>query len=243
MSVHASNVSATVENFDASEINLEQRADPEEGNDVLNDQEEIMNIGEFVFNHITAEVQGSICKSIRRKIALNSKILIKVCTSLDVSMYICFLFMSLFLLIQKNSLIRFELNWLVYVSLITTFLQGIICIWILKLIIEAGYEYKIYMTYIIYRAISTLVIFFMIAGICLRHLIAVPEGMEEPYGDILKYYCIVNFVLVTCGSIYIVISTIIYSFHCSVVKEFYKIVSIIVEAQNQEKKMKNDMEI
>jgi hypothetical protein len=88
MSAYTANVMATVENFEGSNIDLEQGSNAQNPEDAVQDQNEIMNIGEFVFNHITAEVQGSIYKSIRRQVALNSKILIKTCTSLDVSMYI-----------------------------------------------------------------------------------------------------------------------------------------------------------
>lgn len=66
----------TQDNLDASDIEI--------GNQVqrhierANSHEEaVINIGEFVFNHITAERNGSIYQTIRRKVAIHSKILIK----------------------------------------------------------------------------------------------------------------------------------------------------------------------
>ena len=75
MSVHTSNVMATVENFNMSEIDLENP----DANAVQEDrqQAEMQNIGEFVFNHITAETSGSCVKSTRRRVAIHSKCLIK----------------------------------------------------------------------------------------------------------------------------------------------------------------------
>lgn len=74
MSVHTSNVMATIENFEMSELDLEN---PSEVNDhsqnVIDNENEMLNIGEFVFNHITAETDGSFLRSIRRKVAIHSK--------------------------------------------------------------------------------------------------------------------------------------------------------------------------
>jgi hypothetical protein len=50
---------ATRENFNATEIDLEANAVPEVQSEVINNDEEMMNIGEFVFDHITAPTTGS----------------------------------------------------------------------------------------------------------------------------------------------------------------------------------------
>ena len=47
-------------------------------------------------------------------------------------------------------------------------------------------------------------------------------------------------ILVIC---YILVSSVVYAFHLSVVKEFYKIVAIIVEAHSQHKTNRYDIEI
>lgn len=158
-------------------------------------------------------------------------------------MYITFLFLSLFLLVQKNTVIAFSLSWQTYCSLIATFIEGIICIWILKLIIEAGYEHKIYTTYIIYRLISIILIMLSVLTISIQHLTSPPKDISSTKKSILTYYLIVTTGCNICLIAYVVVSSIIYSFHMSVVKEFYKIVAIIVEAHNQFKKNKNDLEV
>ena len=71
--VHTSNVMATIENFEMSEIDLEQNDRPDAENDSAANRDEMMNIGEFVFNHITAETDGSFVKYLRRKVAIHSK--------------------------------------------------------------------------------------------------------------------------------------------------------------------------
>lgn len=234
---------ATVDNFEMTEIDLEQNREDRERVDVGNNETEMMNIGEFVFNHITAESHGSLVKNIRRKVAIHSKILIKTCTIIDVTIYILFLFLSLFLLVQKSTLISLDLSWLVYLSMVTTFIDGIICIWLLKLIIEAGYEHRIYTVYIFFRFVSILVVFLLILIVSMRHIINPPSGLTSAKKDILNYYLIISLSGIILWIIYIFVSTVIYSFHLSVVKEFYRIVAIIVEAQSQYAKPKNEMEI
>ena len=159
------------------------------------------------------------------------------------SIYISLLFISLFLLVQKNTVVSLKLNWLVYTSLVVTFVEGIICIWILKLIIEAGYEHKIYLTYILYRLLSLLGIMLVVAVISVQHLMRQPEDISSTKKDILKYYLI--FSLTGMGLIitYLLFTSVVYSLHMSVVKEFYKIVALIVEAQSQYQKNKQDIEI
>jgi hypothetical protein len=235
---------ATIENFEMSEMDIENPSDLNDQNqNVIDNESEMLNIGEFVFNHITAETDGSFLQLIRRKVAIHSKWLIKVCTIIDVAMYITFLFLSLFLLVQKNTVIAFSLSWQTYCSLIATFIEGIICIWILKLIIEAGYEHKIYTTYILYRLISIILIMLSILTISIQHLTNPPKDLTGTKKNILIYYLIVTTGCNLWLMAYIVVSSVIYSFHMSVVKEFYKIVAIIVEAHNQYKKNKNDLEV
>lgn len=159
------------------------------------------------------------------------------------SIYISLLFISLFLLVQKNTVVSLKLNWLVYTSLVITFVEGIICIWILKLIIEAGYEHKIYMTYILYRLLSLLGIMIVVAVISTQHLMEPPQDISSTKKDILKYYLIFSLTGMGMIASYLLFSSVVYSFHLSVVKEFYKIVALIVEAQSQYQKNKQDMEI
>lgn len=159
------------------------------------------------------------------------------------SIYISLLFISLFLLVQKNTVVSLKLNWLVYTSLVITFVEGIICIWILKLIIEAGYEHKIYMTYILYRLLSLLGIMLVVAVISTQHLMEPPQDISSTKKDILKYYLIFSLTGMGMIASYLIFSSVVYSFHLSVVKEFYKIVALIVEAQSQYQKNKQDMEI
>lgn len=234
---------ATVENFEMTEIDLEQNNSIREHTDVAQNEAEMMNIGEFVFNHITAEAHGSLLKSIRRKVAIHSKVLIKSCTIIDISIYIWFLFLSLFLLVQKNTVVSLNLTWIVYWSLCATFVEGIVWIWLLKLIIEAGYEHKIYATYIIFRILSILLIFTLISVLSVQHLVEPPGGLSDTRRKILKYYMRTTLSFVGILTIYFLTSSAIYSLHLSVVKEFYKIVAIIVEAQNQYKKPRHEMEI
>lgn len=81
MSSNTSNVMATIENFEITEMDLEQNDIQRNAqNDVINNEAEMMNIGEFVFNHITAETHGSCIMAIRRKVAIYSKLLIKAWT-------------------------------------------------------------------------------------------------------------------------------------------------------------------
>ena len=159
------------------------------------------------------------------------------------AVYITFLFLSLFLLVQKNTVIAFSLSWQTYCSLIATFIEGIICIWILKLIIEAGYDHKIYTTYILYRLISIILIMLAVLTISIQHLTSPPKDLSPTKKSILTYYLVVTSGCNVTLMAYVVVSSVIYSFHMSVVKEFYKIVAIIVEAHDQYKKTKNDLEV
>jgi hypothetical protein len=77
MSANTSNVLATADNFDVSQLDLEIQARNISEDNPEREQDEILNIGEFVFNHITAESTGTFLKSIRRKVAIYSKCLIK----------------------------------------------------------------------------------------------------------------------------------------------------------------------
>jgi len=243
MSVHSSNILATNDNFNLTDIDLENNG---VNNDVESDvqqQNEIINIGEFVFNHITAESNGSFIGTLRRKVAIYSKWLIKTWTIADVIIYISFLFLSLFLLVQKNTIIALKLNWIIYASLVATFLNGIVCIWILKLVIEAGYEHRIYLTYLIYRILSICVIMLIVLVKSVDHLNDPPRDLSSTKSDILFYYLVTTMACSVCITIYIAWSSIVYLLHLSIVKEFYKIVTIIVESQAQYAKMKKELDI
>lgn len=110
-----------------------------------------------------------------------------------------------------------------------TFVIGVICIWILKLIIEAGYDHKIYITYIVTRLTSNTVIMSLVIGISTSHMIDPPDT-DFLKGEILKYYLQITLSGAVVALVYLLLSSIVYYFHMSVVKQFYKIVSIIVEA-------------
>ena len=94
------NLEISSNNLDASEINIENQVQQHITRASSND-EAVINIEEFIFNHITAERDGSIFQDIRRKVAIHSKILIKSWTIIDIVLYILFLFIPVFLIIQK----------------------------------------------------------------------------------------------------------------------------------------------
>lgn len=125
------------------------------------------------------------------------------------------------------------MDWLAYTSMIITFLNGIVLIWILKLVIEAGYEHKVYTKYLLYRALSILCLLIVIMAISFDHLISPPENLDSTKQNLLNNYMISTITLQSIAVVYIVISTIVYTFHLSIVKEFYKIVSIIIETREQ----------
>ena len=100
MTSNPRNVVITADNLNASDIDIENQVQRHIARASSHD-EAVINIGEFVFNHITAEREGSIFQAIRRKVAIHSKILIKSWTIIDIVLYILFLFISLFLLVQK----------------------------------------------------------------------------------------------------------------------------------------------
>jgi hypothetical protein len=162
---------------------------------------------------------------------------------IDVSIYVCFLFISLFLLIQNSAVIKLQEKWYIYVLHIFVFLEGILCIWLLKIIIAGGYEHKIYVTYILYRFISISVLFSIISIISVFHLLTPQDDISDLHKDILDYYLLITLAIIFLIWTYLIISTVVYSFHCSIVKTFYKIVAIIVEVQSQSYKERNGVEV
>lgn len=59
MSANASNMMTTVQNLDISELDLENNRAQNRENSSDQQQNDMMNISEFVFNHITAETGGT----------------------------------------------------------------------------------------------------------------------------------------------------------------------------------------
>lgn len=116
-----------------------------------------------------------------------------------------------------------------------TFIDGIICIWILKLVIEHGYEHRVYISYILVRLISITVLASLISGISISSFIHIPSKRDSQQ-DVLYYYYILTICLALLLLVYIILSSIIYSFHMLVVKEFYRIVGIIIEAHLYQRK-------
>lgn len=228
MSYVTNNVFVTEDNADISD--LEDAADSVSSNGEEEDEEEMMNIGEFVFNHMTAERSGSCMKRFRRRMTLSSKCIIKTFTIIDVWIFIALLFLSLFLLVQKNLVVNLKLNWFTYVTLVFSFIEGIICIWILKLIIESGYEKKSYLSYIIYRCLSLLVIMVLVMVSWIDHLSNPPDSSTSLKQSTLKYFMLFNFIWCLCLAFYVIWTTVIYSVHMSIVNEFYRIVTVIAQA-------------
>ena len=96
MAQQTSNALVTLETFNISQLDLENQVQrPREGGG-NNEEDEILNIGEFVFDHITRETDGSIIQRLRRRVAIHSKLVIKSCTFIDMITYILFLLISLF---------------------------------------------------------------------------------------------------------------------------------------------------
>lgn len=77
----------------------------------------------------------------------------------------------------------------------------------------------------------------------MHHLLSPPEDLKGSKKDILRFYMYVSVTGIWLLIVYIIVSSAIYSFHLSVVKEFYKIVAIIVEAHGQFKKEQKELEI
>ena len=74
-------------------------------------------------------------------------------------------------------------------------------------------------------------------------LINPPEDVSSLKKTVLHNYLIVSIILQMFIVIYVTISTVIYSFHLSVVKEFYYIVSVIIESREQNSKTKKELDI
>ena len=198
MSAQATNAMITLENFNISELDLENQAQRPQNRNSDNEDEEILNIGEFVFNHIIRKTNGSITQSIRRRIAIHSKLFIKSWTFIDITIYICFLIISLFLLVQNGTIIAIQMTWLVYTCLVLTFIEGIVWVWILKVVIEAGYHHKIYITYILFRLISITILMSTIAGISLSQLFQLLETSDSKTLIAYNYFVTTLWLIWTC---------------------------------------------
>jgi hypothetical protein len=68
---------ATIENFEMSELDLQNQENQNNADNNEENDEEMLNIGEFVYNHITAETDGTFLHEVRRRVAIHSKKLIK----------------------------------------------------------------------------------------------------------------------------------------------------------------------
>jgi hypothetical protein len=111
------------------------------------------------------------------------------------------------------------------------------------LVIEAGYEHKIYLTYLIYRLSSITVLMSIVLYISLDHIYSPSKEISETKQKILVYFLLSTDGCIVLLLLYLITSTVIYVFHLSIVKEFYKIVSIIMESQSHYAKLRKELDI
>jgi hypothetical protein len=86
-------------------------------------------------------------------------------------------------------------------------------------------------------------LFTVISLISIFHLLTPQDDISDLHKDILDYYLLITLGMIFLIWTYLIISTVVYSFHCSVVKTFYDIVAIIVEVQSQNYKERNGVEV
>lgn len=147
---------------------------------------------------------------IAKKLMKRIDVIVRVLTTIDLAIYVLNIIFSLFMGVQKGTLVEIEMNIWAWVSLIVCLLQSLISLWFTKVVIGNGFSLPTLKYYNQWRLGS----FVLADSLCILSFFFQLLSHQSTFGIVALSFVYLNLVAFSLQLVYVILTTYLYHIYC-----------------------------